>query len=147
MPRWLIVQRGAHRWHRIVVPMFRRVMLALAATSLAAACTSTHAGPTTPTSSPASNATLTGRLIEVGGPAPGLARPVPGSVNIDGPVSRHVTVGSDGKYAAVLPVGTYTVTGAMGQDTNSPGGCRTTADTVSLAAGQAVASDVVCSVR
>jgi hypothetical protein len=146
-PRWLIVQRGIHRSRRIVVPMYRRVMLALAATSLSAACTASHARPSTPTSSPASNATLTGRLIEVGGPAPGLARPVPGSVNIDGPVSRHVSVGPDGKYAAALPVGTYTVTGAMGQDTTSPGGCRTIADTVTLAAGQAVVSDVVCSVK
>ena len=146
-PKWLIAQRGTHRSRRIVVLMYRRVMLALAATSLTAACTTTHARPTTPTSSPASNATLTGRLIEVGGPAPGLARPVPGSVNIDGPVSRHVTVGPDGKYVAVLPAGTYTVTGAMGQDTNSPGGCRTIADTVTLAAGQPVVSDVVCSVK
>jgi hypothetical protein len=122
-------------------------MLALAATSLAAACTTTHPRPPTPIPSPASSATLTGRLIEVGGPAPGLATPVPGSVNIDGPLSRHVTVGPDGKYAAALPVGTYTVTGAMGQDTNSPGGCRTIADTVTLALGQAVVSDVIRSVK
>ena len=83
-----------------------------------------------------------------GGPVPGPARPVSGSVNIDGPVSRHVTVGPDGKYAAVLPVGTYAVTGAMGQDTSSsPGGCRTIADAVTLAAGETVTADVVCSLR
>jgi hypothetical protein len=59
-------------------------------------------------------------------------------VNIDGPVSRHVTVGPDGKYVAVLPVGTYAVTG---------GSCRTVADAVTLAAGETVTADVICSVR
>jgi hypothetical protein len=76
-----------------------------------------------------------------------LARPVSGSVTIVGPVSRHVTVGPDGKYAGVLPVGTYTVTGTMGQDNSGSGGCRTIADTVTLAARKTVAADVVCSVK
>jgi hypothetical protein len=141
------VQRRDNRQRRIVVAVFRRAMLLLAATSLTAACTTTHPHPPTPTPSAASSATLTGRLIVVGGPPPGLARPVSGSVDIDGPVSRHVTVGTDGKYAAVLPVGTYAVTGNMGQDNSSPGGCRTTADAVTLAAGETVAADVFCSVK
>jgi hypothetical protein len=47
----------------------------------------------------------------------------------------------------VVPVGTYAVTGAMGDDASSSVGCRTIADAVTLAAGETVAADVICSVK
>ena len=141
------MQRGDDHLRRIVVLMYRRFLFALAATCLAAACTATHSRPPAPTPSAATSATLTGHLLEVGGPAPGSARPVSGSITLDGPVSRHVTVGPDGKYSVVVPVGTYAVTGAMGDDASSSVGCRTIADAVTLAAGETVAADVICSVK
>jgi hypothetical protein len=125
--------------------MYRRAVLALAALSLTAACATTHSHPPAPASSPAGNATLTGLLIAVGGPAPGSPRPLPGSVTIDGLVTQHIAVGSDGSYRAVVPAGTYTVTGTSPQYNDGASNCRTDSDTVTLAAGQTVAADVICS--
>jgi hypothetical protein len=64
---------------------------------------------------------------------------------IDGPVTQHIVVGSDGSYRAVVPAGTYTVTGASPQYNDGASNCRTDSDTVTLAAGQTVAADVICS--
>jgi hypothetical protein len=56
--------------------------------------------------------TLTGHLYGVGGPAPGLARPWPGTVTLVGPgVHRDVPVGASGTYSVTVPAGSYTVTG------------------------------------
>ena len=56
--------------------------------------------------------TLTGHLYGVGGPAPGLPRPWPGTVTLTGPgVNRDVPVGASGTYSVTVPAGRYTVTG------------------------------------
>ena len=55
--------------------------------------------------------TVTGHLFAVGGPAPGLPRPLPGSVLVSGQDEFRVTVGSDGRYSVPVPEGTYEVSG------------------------------------
>ena len=82
--------------------------------------------------------------MAVGGPAPGSPRPLPGSVTIDGPVTQHVVVGSDGRYRVILPAGTYTVTGTSPQYNDGATNCRTDGDTVTLTTGATVAADVSC---
>jgi hypothetical protein len=124
--------------------MYRRAPLALAAVSLTAACASTHMHPPAAASSPANTAVLTGLFEADGGPAPGSPQPLPGTVTITGPVTQHVTVGPDGKYAAVVPPGTYTVTGTSPRYNDGAATCRTDGATVTVRAGQTVASDVVC---
>ena len=56
--------------------------------------------------------TLTGHLYGVGGPAPGLPRPWPGTVTLTGPgIRRDIPVGASGSYSVMVSPGTYTVTG------------------------------------
>ena len=55
---------------------------------------------------------LTGHLYGVGGPAPGLPRPWPGTVTLAGPgVHRDIPVSASGTYSVMVPAGRYTVAG------------------------------------
>ncbi len=57
---------------------------------------------------------LQGTLAAVGGPAPGLSLPLPGSVRIVNTrthASRIVPVSSDGQYSVAISPGTYTIVG------------------------------------
>ena len=57
-------------------------------------------------------ATIDGRLLAVGGPAPGTARPLPGTVIVRTPTSEiSVPVGNDGRYSAEVPPGRYEIEG------------------------------------
>ncbi len=70
-----------------------------------AACTDGHHPP---------SGTITGRLLAVGGPAPGTARPLSGTVrleNVATHVATEVPVGRNGRYSASVSVGTYEVKG------------------------------------
>jgi len=82
-----------------------RTSLAL---GVAAAALSACSGP-----SPAIpvSGTLVGHLRQVGGPPPGIDRPVPGTMTITGPVTKQIHVGSDGAYSVELPPGSYTLMG------------------------------------
>jgi hypothetical protein len=56
--------------------------------------------------------TLTGHLYGVGGPSPGLPRPWPGKVILQGPgVHLTLIVGDRGTFSATVPAGTYRVVG------------------------------------
>jgi hypothetical protein len=66
----------------------------------------------TPGIRPAVLIEVTGQLVEVGGPAPGAKRGVPGTIRFTGngrPVP--VATDADGHFSVALPPGTYTVTG------------------------------------
>ena len=52
-----------------------------------------------------------GRLVAVGGPAPGSPRPLAGTVSFTGPEAKSVSVGKDGAFQISLPPGTYKVQG------------------------------------
>src|SRR4249919_3337614 len=92
----------------------RPVALSLLAVAVTAACAGPNALPTeTATGVAAAGGTLQGRLVTVGGPYPGSAKPVAGTVTItgEGGVERDLRVGADGVYSVSLPVGVYTVLG------------------------------------
>jgi hypothetical protein len=90
-----------------------------------------------------------GRLIEVGGPPPGTAHPIPGSLTFTGPDGSVTTthVGASGKYAIGLSPGTYQITGGGTQVISGKGDCTTTNPTTVITAGGDVTADVYCQVR
>lgn len=76
------------------------------------------AGVLTGCSTGAAHGTIIGTLVAVGGPAPGLPRPLPGSVrltNMHTHASKVVTVGVDGRYSLPIAPGSYTLTGKSPQ--------------------------------
>jgi hypothetical protein len=68
--------------------------------TLVSGCASGHLS--TPAPSP-STGHVRGPLLFVGGPAPGSARPLSGSVTLSGQVQMNVTVGLGGHYFATSP--------------------------------------------
>ncbi|MFN8195777.1 MAG: PASTA domain-containing protein [Nocardioidaceae bacterium] len=56
-------------------------------------------------------ASLTGRLLWVGGPAPGHPRPRPGTIHVVGEgLDKYIPVWPDGRWSFEGPAGTFTVT-------------------------------------
>jgi hypothetical protein len=57
--------------------------------------------------------TIAGTFLAVGGPAPGLHRPVSGVVTLIGPAGRaiDVTVGPKGTFKLQVPEGSYSLSG------------------------------------
>jgi len=93
--------------------------------------------------------TLTGHLRQVGGPPPGVDRPVGGTVTITSPdKAMTISVGSDGVFRVDLPAGTYTVVGhspsTLSGDKEAD--CPATSPAV-VAAGRTNSSDAICSIR
>lgn len=101
-----------------------------------------------PASTPASG-TIAGHLRQVGGPVPGVNRPVPGTVTISGgSTTKELPVGQDGSYTVDVPPGTYTVVGhsptTLGGNTQLP--CPANGDAV-VTSGATTTSDAICSIR
>jgi hypothetical protein len=95
------------------------------------------------------NGTLNGRLVTSGGPAPGAANPVAGTVTVTGKgVHVDVKVGEDGAYSISVPPGHYKVTGhspsVVVDDREAP--CSS-AKEAKVARGTAAVLDVVCSIK
>lgn len=99
-------------------------------------------------SSPAStpSGTLKGRLMEDGGPAPGLPRSAGGTITVMGHgVSKSLRVGATGLFTFVLPNGSYTVSGSLAGN-KSP--CSTTpTGEVKVVAQRTSVVHVFCSIR
>ena len=55
--------------------------------------------------------TIAGTLREVGGPAPGLDRAIPGTITAEGDTTAVATTTNTGDFSVDVPVGTYAVTG------------------------------------
>jgi hypothetical protein len=89
---------------------------------------------------------ISGRLVAVGGPAPGLPRPLPGHVTVNGPSGKVTTVAvtSNGQFRLELPVGTYTLIGHSPYYGSNEYVCHG-ARTAVVGSSQFVAVDVVCS--
>jgi len=56
---------------------------------------------------------VTGKFVRVGGPAPGLPFPLPGTITARAATGQTftATAGDDGRFKLSLPPGTYRVTG------------------------------------
>ncbi len=88
--------------------------------------------------------TVTGHLFGVGGPAPGLPRPWPGTVTLTGPgVHRDVLVGASGSYSVIVPAGSYTVVGRSPLYGSGTGLCRA-ARVAMVTSGNSTKADVFC---
>jgi hypothetical protein len=91
--------------------------------------------------------TLTGHLYGVGGPAPGLPRPWPGSVTLTAAgVHRDVPVGADGTFSVVIPAGRYTVAGRSPLYQSGAGLCQA-AGIATVISGHSTRADVLCQMR
>ena len=91
--------------------------------------------------------TLTGHLYGVGGPAPGLPRPWPGTVTLTGPgVHRDVPVGASGSYSVTVPAGRYTITGHSPRYGSGTYLCRATG-AAAVTSGHTAKADVLCQMR
>jgi hypothetical protein len=102
---------------------------------LAVACAGQHS---------AADGTLTGHLYGVGGPAPGLPRPWPGTVTLTGPgVDRDVSVGADGAYSVAVPAGRYTVVGRSPLYESGAALCQA-AGVATVTSGHTTTADVLC---
>lgn len=91
---------------------------------------------------------VTGQLVRVGGPAPGLPVPLPGQVearDANGNVFS-ATVGHDGRFHLSLPPGTYRITGHSPRIQDGKAQCAA-AKPVHVTKASAVAGvQVVCSI-
>ncbi len=78
-----------------------------ASTSSSSSCLTTISG-----GSAARTPGISGTLRMVGGPPPGMDRPVAGAVTVTSATTEcGLDVGADGSFELTVPVGTYTVTG------------------------------------
>ncbi len=88
--------------------------------------------------------TLTGHLYGVGGPAPGLPRPWPGTVTVTGPgVHRDVPVGASATYSVTVPAGRYTLVGHSPLYGSGAGLCQA-AGVAMVTSGRTTKADVLC---
>ena len=90
---------------------------------------------------------LTGHLYGVGGPAPGLPRPWPGTVTLTGAgVHLDVRVGASGAYSVRVPAGSYTVGGRSPLYESGAGLCRAVR-VAAVTGGHSTKADVLCQMR
>lgn len=101
-----------------------------------------------PTAAPAT-AMVQGRLLMVGGPAPGKGQPIAGTVTFTGPDGSvtKTQVDESGAFAIGLYPGTYTIAGTSPVFNDGKGRCITDPVKTKLAAGKTVTADVACPVK
>jgi hypothetical protein len=142
-------ERGARR------AVTRALLLGALSLGLLPACAAAPSGTgalslsgTTHTSQKAPSHTsetgvLRGRLLFVGGPAPGSPRPLSGTIVVTGKLSLMVAVGPDGRYAATVPAGTYRVAGSSPAFGSGQYGCHARS-LVRVVPKGTVRADVLC---
>lgn len=120
-----------------------RVLATASMLALLAACThaaqkrSPHAEQSRP-----SLGEVSGKLLVVGGAAPGTARGEPGVITLDGPSRAVVTTDAAGSYTSRVQPGTYTASGSL-RDGNVTCRSRTPA---TVRSGRITRLDVICDV-
>ena len=97
---------------------------------------------------PGYHQTVPGRFVRVGGPAPGLPFPLPGTITARAATGETftATAGPDGRFKLSLPPGTYSVTGRSPLMQSGQRTCAATAE-LHISRGQpARPVTVVCSI-
>lgn len=88
-----------------------------------------------------------GQLLLVGGPFPGLPRPLAsGSVSFSGATRVSVRVSSDGSFSASLPNGSYEVSGRSAEFGSGSYPCRASRP-ISVVSDKTTLIDVYCQAR
>lgn len=124
--------------------------VAAAALLLAAGCGGDEKPEATPSSAfpTPDSATVEGRLLAVGGPAPGDPRPMKrGTITLTGPDGSRISgqVDAEGHFAIGVTPGTYRVVGRS-KDFNAGGAdCLPKKRTVALEKGSNTTVDLYCS--
>ena len=97
-------------------------LLVLVGTLISIGVEASHRSSSRPAST--QNGSLKGRLMEDGGPAPGLPRSAEGTITVTGHgISKSLRVGSTGLFTFALPSGSYTVSASLA---GNAGPCSTT---------------------
>lgn len=126
--------------------------LAAAAVLMAIFAFRPAAAPPVPVSPVEVSVTVTGDLVAIGGPAPGAARPLVGTVvahrgtATDGPVAASAPAGADGRFSLTVPPGTYELTGTSSFVDGGRGLCVSNPITVT-SSGPATEVAVICNIR
>ena len=108
-----------------------------------AACTASCSALRLPVREPAEGA-LTGHLYGVGGPAPGLPRPWPGTVTLNGSnVHLQLPVGASGAFSVTVPPGRYTLVGYSPQYESGAAPCLP-AGVATVTSGRTTTANVWC---
>lgn len=120
-----------------------RAVLALALVASVAGCRADrHLGPG-PSSGPPAGV-VNGQLLMVGGPSPGMHRPLSGTITLRGKQgSVETRAGNDGRYTISLPSGVYEVEGHSQQYGSAK--CQA-ASPATVAPSRTVRIDVLCQV-
>ncbi len=94
-------------------------------------------------------ATLSGRLIAVGGPSGAPDATLPGTITIKGPGGSllHADVRRNGVFEIQLSPGTYRLTGRSPQFNGGSTDCTTATPTTTLVADRTVTADILCQRR
>lgn len=109
-------------------------LLALLAAAALAGCSG---GPT---------GTVTGHLVRAGGPAPGAAVPLPGTVTAtSGSSAFHATAGNDGSFTITVPAGSYRLTGSSFQVQDGKETCIAAGPAV-VRAGATTTAVITCNI-
>jgi hypothetical protein len=91
----------------------RRNGIAVLALGIVAGCSASPGTPSADHQKSLNEQTVTGKFVRVGGPAPGSAVPLPGTITARAATGKTFTAaaGSHGRFTLSLPPGTYRVTG------------------------------------
>jgi hypothetical protein len=115
------------------------MLLVVGVTAFAAACSAPYLSVRGP-----AEGTLTGHLYGVGGPAPGLPRPWPGTVTLNGSnVHLHLPVGASGAFSVAVPPGRYTLVGYSPQYESGAAPCQPTG-VATVTSGHTTTANVWC---
>lgn len=88
---------------------------------------------------------IQGRFLIEGGPAPGTAHAIPGTVMVHGPSDRALTVGADARFQVRVADGVYTLSGRSPNMNSNLGVCQAL-HPVTVRTDQTVRLDLVCEV-
>jgi hypothetical protein len=132
-----------------MVPILVLVLLGIVAGGCSAGeHTDSNAAGTKPSAhSGAATGTLTGQVKYIGGPPPGLPRPVArGTVTLAGPGQAEAVMFEQGRFSVQLKPGVYKVS-ATSPDYNSGDAACDATHPARVTAGQATSVHVICQVR
>jgi hypothetical protein len=125
--------------------------IALCALTLGALAGCGHENPPTikvgaSAPSPPPSGLVQGRLLAVGGPAPGKPRPLAGTISFKGPGGSTATtqVDADGKFTIELSPGSYVITGTSPSYESNKGVCSTEKPSTAITASGSATADVLC---
>lgn len=133
---------------RILTAVFAVVLAAALAGCGGSDKTEAKPGTNAPPSSAPATAVVRGRLLAVGGPAPGTPRPMSGTVTITGPdgSTTKTQVDQTGTFEIGLYPGTYRIHGSS-PSFDDGALCSTDPPSTKLAAGKTVTANVYCQMR